>query len=375
MRLTSAFWAMMMKFLKRTALLVLVSGMLVPGLVVADEPILDSIEVSSNDTSVKIGLDAQFRFGISDLDSSEPTSEFRLRRFRPLFDFKAYEVFKVKFVPEFAGGVELKDAVLIWEPNDWISIEGGQFAPPFNWERDGSSDYHQFTERSVANNEFQIADGRDIGLQFDFEWDKWLDVEAGIFNGAGSNTRVAPGAGHVIAGRVAYAPFSHYHEVEVVPIVIDRLMMMVAVGGFYAFDNAWQDWAPSDSMATEEAAADVLALTSDLHVWAWRFGLHAQGYYRQVSACCEPTFEDYSGYGATTQLSFLVIPERLLLALRHSRAVPDSRFDGVDEFAASVQVFHIGNQSKFTLDGGIIEDSTAADDDRNYIRLQYQLLL
>lgn len=355
---------------QRITTTLLLTGLLFPQFAKADEPILESIEVSSGDTSVKIGLDAQFRYGYTAPEGGADTSEFSLRRFRPIFGFKAFEVFEAKFVPEFAEGPELKDAVLIWAANDMFSLEAGQFAPPFNWERDGSSDYHMFTERSVANREFQIADGRDIGVQFDFEWDKWLDVEAGIFNGAGSNTKVTPGASHVISGRIAYAPFASYHEVEVVPIVLDQLMLMVAVGGFVAFDNAWRDWSAPGTIVTEPESADVWALTSDLHVWAWRFSLHAQGFYRQASPENSPT---YTGMGVTGQLGFLVIHERLLMALRYSHAAADTQRAGTNEMAASLQVFHIGNQSKFTFDAGMINH--VEDTDRTYFRLQYQLLL
>lgn len=44
------------------------------------------------------------------------------------------------------------------------------------------------------------------------------------------------------------------------------------------------------------------------------------------------------------------------------------------ELAGSAQIFHVGNQSKFTLDAGMIDRVFVTSIDR-YVRLQYQLLL
>lgn len=354
-----------------------------PALARAEDPVVDSVAVSTEDgdATVSVGLDAQVRFEVIDRSGDEVLSRFRLRRFRPILKFEGFRQFEVKVVPEFAGDPELKDGVVRWIPNDWFKLEAGQFAPPFNWERDGSSDYHQFLERSVANNEFQIADGRDIGVQFDFEWDQLLDVEAGLFNGAGSNTAATPGKGHVAAWRVAFAPFGFYHEVEVLPKVMDRPVLMLGMGGFAAIDNAWRDWArpgtSTNSDADDPTSADVWSITGDAHIWAWRMNLHATVFHRKVRPCCaENSGPAYTGAGFTGQAGFLLIPERLMLAYRHSRSAVDStRSPDTLEHAVSVQAFHVGNESKFTLEVGSIERDLPGEADESFARLQYQLLL
>lgn len=358
---------------------VFVSMLSIPAL--ADDPEIESVEVATEDESASfsIGLDAQVRYELSGPDDRTPTSQFSLRRFRPILGFKAFEHFEVKVVPEFAGDPELKDGVVGWTPVPSFSVEAGQFAPPFNWERDGSSDYHLFTERSIANGEFQIADGRDIGVQIDWEWEKLLDLEVGIFNGAGSNTEVSPGRGHIATGRVAYAPLGAYHEVEVVPFVVDRTVLMFAAGGYFALDNAWRDWSQGEvgGQDAAEVSGDVWSVTSDVHAWFWRIGIHAQGFYRAVSPCCGEgqAFEDHAGLGFTGQASFLAVDELLLMAFRYSYTNTDlNRTAESHEFAGSAQMFHVGNQSKFTLDAGMIDRAFATSTDR-YIRLQYQLLL
>lgn len=349
----------------------------------ADEPVVDSVQVSTADekASFSLGLDAQVRYGLTDTDDTELTSGFRLRRFRPILGFEAFDQFSVSVVPELAGTPELKDGVIGWSPTAAFSLEAGQFAPPFNWERDGSSDYHQFTERSVANREFQIADGRDIGAQFDWEWDLWLDVEAGVFNGAGSNAPITPGTGHVLTGRVAYAPLGAYQEVEVMPTIVDRLVLVVAAGGYYAFDNTWREWSRPGLLPEPDpeapTPADVWSVTGDLHAWVWRFSVHAQGFFREVRPCCGDgeAFQRYDGAGFTGQASVLLIDERLLAAFRYSWATPDGEQAlQTQEMAGALHVFHLGNQSKFTLDGGLIERPEPAAAER-YIRLQYQILL
>ncbi len=255
--------------LRRTAIAsVLALAMLGPATVFAEDPEVGSVEVATDDGGavVSVGLDAQVRYTVEEESGEDPAGAFRIRRLRPILGFEGFSQFEVKVVPEFAGEPELKDGVIRWIPVDWFKLEGGQFAPPFNWERDGSSDYHQFTERTVANSEFQIADGRDIGMQVDFEWDKWLDFEAGVFNGAGSNTLPAPGRGPVLAGRLAWAPFGYYHEVEVIPELRPENVFVAAIGGYYAFRNGWRDWAPPGISAEDELPADVASITADAHL-------------------------------------------------------------------------------------------------------------
>jgi hypothetical protein len=349
----------------------------------AEDPAVDSVEISTGDdvAALSLGLDGQVRYGLVREDSNVWTSEFRLRRFRPILGFRAFEQFEVKVVPELAGGPELKDGLIRWIPAPWFKAEAGQFAPPFNWERDGSSDYHQFTERSVANAEFQIADGRDIGAQLDFEWEKWLDVEVGVFNGAGSNARVTPGRGHLLAGRIAYAPLGYYHEVEVIPEVLDEFVFIAGAGGYFAFDNSWRDWSPPETTIPEpdleNVAAHVWSVTGDAHVWWWRFSAHAQVFQREVRACCgSPGFPTYTGRGLTAQTGFLVIPERLLMAYRYSQSEPDVSGPSVTrEMAGAIQVFFRGNRSKITLEVGGIERDVLSGDDERYGRVQFQLLL
>jgi hypothetical protein len=360
--------------------------MFLPALASAEDPIMDSAGIATEDgqASVTVGLDAQARYALEDPSTGAATSEFSLRRLRPIFTFEAFEQISVQIVPEFAGGPELKDGVVAWIPNKWIKLEAGQFAPPFNWERDGSSDYHQFLERSVANDEFQVNDGRDIGVQFDFEWDKFLDVEAGVFNGAGSNERPSPGSGHLFAWRVAFAPFGFYHEVEVLPEIVERPVFMAGVGGFAALNNDWRDWslptaASGSGGADDPTSANIWALTADAHVWAWRFSLHGQVFHRTVRPCCSDSERELSGYtgaGFTGQAGFLLIDERLMLAVRHSRSAPDSSRSPLErEYVVVLQAFHRGNESKLTLEaGGVERELPGASDDR-WLRLQYQLLL
>jgi hypothetical protein len=151
---------------------------------------------------------------------------------------------------------------------------------------------------------------------------------------------------------------------------------MVGAGGYFAWDNAWRDWAPAGA-ATEGvvAPANVWSATADLHIWYWRLGLHTQGFYRGVSSAEEGAFESYDGLGFTGQLSFLAVNELAFFAIRYSHAKANLDFDAsVNEFAGALQIFHIGNRSKFTLDGGMIDRGEAAPLDR-FARLQYQLLL
>ncbi len=361
--------------MKTSRILVFVWAFLSSDIVFAEDPNIKSVGVSTDDNqfAFELGLDAQFRYALRAIDDDEPVSQFSIRRLRPIFKFRALEQFRVTVIPELAFIPELKDGIIAWSPNPMFKVEAGQFAPPFNWERDGSSDYHQFTERTVANREFQIADGRDIGLQVDFEWYEYLDVEVGVFNGAGSNEVVSDG-GHLVSGRVAWAPTGAYHEVEVVPSIVDSTVFMVAVGGYAAFENTWRDWAPPDSTLPNAVSADVFSVTTDVHLWAWRFSVHAQGFYRAVRP--DDGVESFEGAGASGQAGFLIIDERLMVALRYSASAPDLTRERIThEMSGALQLFHIGNRSKLTLDVGFIANEQFTTRDLRYSRLQYQILL
>lgn len=372
-----------MNVARTTSLALFVLTLLVARTAGADDPVIDSASVSTADNSAtfSLGLSAQLRYELSGERDGKPVSAFSVERFRPILGFEAFEQIEARLVAEFADGPELRDAFIGWSPTAAFSVEGGQFAPPFHWERDGSSDFHLFTERSIASREFQIADGRDIGVQIDWEYELLLDLEVGVFNGAGSNAEVTPGSGHVVAGRLAWAPLGAYHEVELVPTVVARPVVTVAVGGYGAIDNAWRDWsrATDDTAPSGDtpASADVWSLTTDLHLWAWRVGVHTQGFFRRVSPCCGdgPTLARYDGAGFTGQASLLLIEQRLLAAFRYSLSNPDTaRTLSTRETAAVLQVFHRGNQSRFSLDVGMIDHPGPAELER-YLRLQYQLLL
>lgn len=90
----------------------------------------------------------------------------------------------------------------------------------------------------------------------------------------------------------------------------------------------------------------------------------------------DPAFATYTGGGFTGQAGFLLIEDRAMLAFRHSRSADDSGLSPTSrEWAVVLQIFHLGNRSKFTLEGGAIRRDNPEKPDPNYMRLQYQLLL
>jgi hypothetical protein len=329
--------------------------------------------------SVKVGADLQLRYELFAEGFQPQTSAIYIRRLRPMLEGRLFGDLTFRVIPEMAREASLRDGWIAYRFAPGLSVRAGQFAPPFNWERDGSSDYHQFVERSAANNAFQWADGRDIGVMLDSEIYSVLHIEAGIFNGEGRNAAGAQTTGHLLSGRIAAALFGTYHEIEAMVRPAEEPTFILGAGAYYAFNNVARPWGRFEDLEAHDA--NVLSYTADAQLTWSRFSFQVAGFYRDVepAASLEEPFEAYEGYGLTTQASFLLIDRRLLLAMRHSLARPnldDSR-EAVEELNVALQLFHRGHASKFHIEAGQfsdLDDELVDDDATRFVRLQYQLL-
>ncbi|MFU8802836.1 MAG: porin [Bradymonadaceae bacterium] len=320
----------------------------------------------------------QLRYVVELQDYAPQHNSFFLRRLQPQVDGAAFGgalTFRIK--PDIARGAELQDAWVAYDFFDGLQIQGGQYQVPFNWEREVSSNRHQFIERSVANSQFQAATGRDIGLMVHGVLFDRLRYGVGIFNNQGINAPRSDTTGHLYSGRVSYAIAGSSPRTEVLVSPAEELTLAVGVGAYLTTENTarvWDQWYESDTI---EATA--VATTTDLHLQIARLSIHVAGFYWDVVPFedTEDAMPDYQGYGFAAHAGILLIPERLFIALRYSEARPN-----IDEIATSrreallgLQVFHQGQDSKVHVEAGRIERHDDDDwQDEQIFRMQYQFL-
>lgn len=295
-------------------------------------------------------------------------SSFLLRRLRLTFEGQAYTPeLTWKIMPEWSRGAGLRDGWVNYSFNDFAKLRLGQYQVPFAWARDSSSTRHQFVERSVANNEFQWNDGRDLGLMLHGNLHEQVRYAVGVFGGEGRERLETRSTGNLFTGRVTYAPVGSYPGSEALVQPVEHANVAFGLGLGYNTkntprDNTWQD-------------ANVFGATADAHFQADRFSTHLTGFYRDV----EPRNIDpsYDGTGYTFQAGYLLVPERLFANLRYSYAEPNSDVneDKQREIMAGVHIFHLGHGSKVQVEAGRIQLHDGNEWlDTEIIRTQYQLL-
>ena len=136
----------------------------------------------------KIALGGFLHEQYYDRTGDDEQSTFLSKRARLSVTGDLNEYTKLKLVGEFAGSPELHDGVLTLSPNEYWSIQFGQYKPPFGTEFLTSSTALPFVCTSMGKS---LGTDGDIGTSVTYrhEVDKDLKVEfcAGVFNGAGPN--------------------------------------------------------------------------------------------------------------------------------------------------------------------------------------------
>lgn len=336
-------------------------GQEVPDLMIASE---------DGDFTVTLNGDFQLRYEVNAVEESVENAGFYMRRLRPAIEARAFGNFVMKVVPEIAREASLRDGWVAYEFSKRTLVQVGQFAPPFSWERDSSSDYHVFVERSLAHGEFQWADGRDIGVMIDADPTSSFHVEAGIFNGEGRNEVPSPDVSHVATVRLAAAPVGDYHEIEAMVSPRAEPTLILGAGGYFANSTRARDWAGDGS----NARAMLLGATADAHFTYGRFTLQGSYFLRNTRSPDE-VFDAYLGQGMNVQLAVLAVEESLLLAGRFSQTYFEERAPVAsnDEAVLGAQIYHQGHHSKFHVEVGaraLFNDAPREE----FLRLQYQFL-
>lgn len=342
----------------------------VPAVAVGQESPDLSISSEDGDFSITFNGDFQLRYEVNAQELSVENAGFFIRRLRPSIEARAFGNMVMKVVPELAREASLRDGWVAYEFSERVRVQAGQFAPPFSWERDSSSDYHVFVERSLAHGEFQWADGRDIGVMVDADPSDKFHVEAGIFNGEGRNATLSPDVSHVFTARVAGAPIGVYSESEALVEAVAEPTLILGAGAYYANSSRARDWTGEGS----DLRAELLGLTADAYLAIDRVTLQGSYFFRDTSSP-DGAFDGFAGHGMNAQLAVLAIEQRLLLAARFSQTYFDQSAPVAsdDEAVLGAQIYHHGHSSKFHVEVGVhglVHDVPRQE----FLRLQYQFL-
>lgn len=309
-------------------------------------------------------------------DLSDHTSFFMRRTRLDLRGHVYDDNLTFRIMPEMSRQINLRDAWIDYRFSPFMRIRFGQYQVPFHWERDSSnsSNRHQFMERSLAGEEFQLADGRDIGLMLHGDRKERLFYAAGVFSGQGRNQRRSGSDGVLVSGRGALVLTGKYPSSEALIEPVAQRNISIGFGGYYAGKNNVRDWYPWGGGAQE--AADIAAITADLHYQEKSFSTHLSGFYRSVNPL-NYTLENYSGSGFVVQSGILLVPKRLFTAVRYSQTDPNtSEHSGrLRETILSLQFFLRSHDSKIALETGRNKEHDGSVwHNTDLIRMQYQLL-
>lgn len=318
--------------------------------------------------SLNVGGRIQARYEYERREGASDHSSFLLRRLRLTFEGYAYTPdLTWKIMSEWSRGAGLRDGWANYSFNDAAELRLGQYSVPFAWERDSSSTRHQFVERSVANNEFQWNDGRDLGLMLHGDMNERVRYGIGVFGGEGRERAETRSTGNLYTGRITYTPIGDYPNSEALLQPVEGKNLAFGLGLGYNTKNtprgdAWQD-------------ANVFGSTAEAHFQADRFSAHLAGFYREV----DPRGADprYDGTGYTVNAGYLLLADRLFANLRYSHAEPnsDTREDKQREMLAGLHIYHFGHGSKLQVEVGRAQLHNGTEWlDTDIVRTQYQLL-
>lgn len=188
-------------------------GLLLPCLALAEAP-----EVDSKAVKITFTGRVQALWSHTTIDRGDPSNEFLMRRVRGAMKVKINDWVSGIVEPDFAEGkVDLKDAYLKLEPNDYFSATFGQTKRRFDIfeltsstqmlaiERDGRIGRTKVQSWSLLTEDLGFAD-RDIGVFLNLhDEEERFNLDAAVTNGSGANKK--PDIGEkAFQGRLTVVP-------------------------------------------------------------------------------------------------------------------------------------------------------------------------
>lgn len=142
-------------------------------------------------------------------DSLKPgTTQFLLRRVRPIIEATVFKIYDVRIMPDFgAGTTVLQDAYIEARFAPGFRVRSGKYKPPVGLERLQSANDIVFVERGLPTN---LVPNRDVGFQLSGDLFKGrVSYAAAVMNGVldGSLGDGDNNDDKDLAGRVFFTPF------------------------------------------------------------------------------------------------------------------------------------------------------------------------
>ena len=332
------------------------------------------VQPAGKEVSLKIGGLVQVQADIGDKgDGRFTTADDRiyLRRARLNAVGKFLEEFDFKLEVDASGSlgnnptissnlrVQLTDAYINWNKYSRANIRGGQFKTAYGYEQIYLDPRLYTIERSLANDRLTL--GRQIGVQANGDFlEKRLSYGTGIFNGNGFNTTANDNDSFLVLGRVTGVPFQ-------------RGNLSVNLGGniFHSEDT---DLAQQADLGLPNLLFTGTRLGEGVDS-QFRFGpLEIWAEYLRVRFEPEesPTFEDFVADGWYTQVSYMIIPQKLMLVGKYETFDPITRSGGneTDTWTAGANYYFKGDDICFRVNYLRSDVPLLGDQDKVLVRMQ-----
>jgi phosphate-selective porin OprO and OprP len=339
----------------------------------ADQPSGPAGDAGAPRAEISIGGLIQGRYGYERLREAEDVTELSLRRaFLDLRGSLVDPSLTFRFQLDVSDGeARLRDLWIRYRVRNEWHLQLGQFVLPFGLPRSIAGPLRLVTELSIAGNEFEIPQGRDVGimLQRCGNEGRW-QMAGGVFDGRGRldlrDERPAS-SGLLLSARFVYA------IVGAVPadnVTLGRPMENALAVGFgiqHANRNALRDWRLGTSTDTgpANAVATWTSHTVDAVLKHGRVMVSAALFERRVSATDRAPYVDRGG---ELELAFAAPFWNLEPAIRYAliekdtrghlrqAAVAQNRLDEYlratgrsREWAAGINVYHREHRHKTQL--------------------------
>lgn len=255
-----------------------------------------------------------------------------------------------------SGSASVRDIWLQYAIGDAWALRMGQYTAPFALSRSVGGPNRTFTELGVAANQFQIPQGRDIGLGFlgsapDGRW----EASVNVFDGRGrldSRSDRPSTDGGLVTTRAAFAPVGEVpSHTATLGNTRQPTALAVGVGAMAAADSYLRDWSLGAQPDVNDQLADWAVGTVDLAASHGPVTWTAAVFHRQVSPDVGESYTD-QGWEAEVAVALPVVAQEI--AVRRSelrRDVSDDRPGAPDrggrrEWSAGWNAYHDGHTRK-----------------------------
>jgi len=303
------------------------------------------IQSSDGNHRLNIGGRVQARYEYRSHPDREDTSSFYLRRVR--LDVRGHLIdprLTYRIMPELARAANLRDGWINYRFARALAVRAGQFTVPFQWHRYISGNRQQFMERGVPSNTFGVPGGYDIGVGVHGRnAADTLSYGAGLFDGAGRNTRESNSSGHLASGRLTWSALGQLPREEPDLAYTEQVQLTVGAGLQGANKNEVRAW-DMERSAIGNRRADWSTATTDISL-RWRgASLVTDGYLRRVKPD-DSAVDAYTGWAYMISGGYFIEPRKVEVIGRFSQLMldRDARDTRTREWGAGLNIYHQGH--------------------------------